>query len=60
MHMIYPNNVFLKYVATKKNYPMLAYYAIGNHQYLIKDTKKITTMVERATENKENNFEKRL
>ena len=34
----------------------MAYYAIGNHQYLIKDTKKIKTMVKRAKCNRETNF----
>ena len=50
------NQCFLKHVAKKYNYPALAYYAIGNHQYLIKDTKKIKTMVERAKCNRETNF----
>ena len=40
----------------KHNYPALAYYAIGNYQYLIKDTKKIKSVVERAKDNKETNF----
>ena len=40
----------------KYNYPALAYYAIGNHQYLIKDTKKIKTMAEHSNDNKASNF----
>ena len=49
---------FLKNVSNKNkcNYPVLAYYAIGNHQYLIKDNKTIKSMVEKAKNNKETNF----
>ena len=38
------NQCVLKHVSRKNaNTPVLAYYAIGNHQYLIKNTKKIKT-----------------
>ena len=50
------NKCFLKHVTTHRNYPVLCYYAVNNHQYLIKDTKKIKSLVEKAKDQKSITF----
>jgi hypothetical protein len=64
---IYPNNMdyaydvvnksFLKHVTTHRNYTVLCYYAVNNHQYLIKDTNKIKSLVEKAKDQKNITFD---
>ena len=42
------NKNFLKYVSKTRNYPALAYYAVDNHMYLIKDKDLVKSLVEKA------------
>ena len=47
------NNCFMKYILPheKKNYPVLYFYAINNHMYLVKDSDKCKCLTERAKTN---------
>ena len=42
------NNCFMKATSKNRNHPAVCYYAINNHMYLVKDTKAIKSLIERA------------
>ena len=46
---------FLKNIGNR-NYPVLCYYAINDHQYLIQDKDKLKSLVEKSKIQKEVNF----
>ena len=44
----FSNNCFLKSIATSRNYPVLCYYALSGHMYLVSNKEKIKSMVEKS------------
>ena len=54
MLMIY-NKCFLKNIGNR-NYPVLCYYAINDHQYLIQNKDKVKSLVEKSKQQKNINF----
>ena len=44
----FSNNCFLKNIATSRNYPVLCYYALSGHMYLVSNKEKIKSMVEKS------------
>ncbi|MEI7669711.1 MAG: HNH endonuclease signature motif containing protein, partial [Pseudomonadota bacterium] len=44
----FSNNCFLKNIATSRHYPVLCYYALSGHMYLVSNKDKIKSMIEKS------------
>ena len=48
------NQVFLSHISKNRNYPALSYYAVNNHQYLVRDPETVQTLVKKANYQNQN------